>query len=578
MICFSAARQRRISEMSYLEGNMTKLTPFLILLLHLLPMLVPAESPAPAAGNATPRFSEAAYRAHLGFLASDLCEGRAPGTRGGDLAALYIAGRFQAAGLRPISPETGYYQPVPMMGNRTHQDTVQAALRAGDHTFPLEAVTDIVLGSELPREEVALDEDLWFVGYGVQAPEYDWNDYRDFDPAGKVLVMLVNDPDFSATGFGSESLTYYGRWTYKEEIARIMGAKGVIMVHTPETATYGWEVVQSSWTVERVQLHAEIRNPSLIQGWIARPALDKALSPLQLDFDKLKVRADSREFRPFPLGLTLTARFRQSFRTFTSPNVIGLLPGTDLAAEAVMYMAHYDHLGVGREIDGDAIYNGAVDNASGTAAVICLAEAFAAAPPPRRTMVFMATTGEETGLLGSEYYAEHPVVPLDKTAIILNKDCCNFYGRRDGFGLFPAQYTDAVDTFRSLGEQMGLELHVGGVDRGGGAFRVDNFPFCARGVVGLSVGLGGQNLTLSAEEEKALRQRVGRWYHQPNDEIYPFFRYDGVLQEMRILTFIGRHYAAGAPSPRLVPGHPFTAAIRVRDRKYVSPEQESVAE
>jgi hypothetical protein len=518
-------------------------------------------------------FSEEEYKAHLNFLAHDLLEGRAVGVRGGELAALYIATQFQAAGLKPISEEEGYFQRVPMVGITTDYETLRCSFSTGGRSIGLTPIEDLVVTSELTQDAINVEDELLFVGYGIDAPEYNWDDFKGMDVRGRVLVMLVNDPDYEKTGFGSESLTYYGRWTYKEEIARIKGAKGLIMLHTDESATYPFAVVQSSWAIERVNMEGEIKNPLALDGWASQPAFDKVLDLVGLSYAKLKEVADSREFVPFPLGITINVGFKQTYRRFTSPNVIGVLPGTSKADEAVVYMAHYDHLGVGREIDGDTIYNGAVDNASGTAAIICLAKAFASAPePPKRSVIFLATTGEESGLLGSEYYSVHPVIPLEKTVIALNKDCCNFYGRRDGFGAFPIQFTDAVPAFEKLGEEMGLKLSVGGVDRGGGAFRVDNFPLCARGTVALSIGLSGNNLTLTEEQVNEMREKIGRWYHQPIDEVYPFWNYEGVMQEMEVLYQVGRYYADGGEKPSMKPENPFNAPIRVRNMKYVGEE------
>ncbi|MBN2491102.1 MAG: M28 family peptidase [Planctomycetes bacterium] len=514
------------------------------------------------------RFSIAEYRAHLRFLADDLLEGRAPGSRGGDLAARYIAAQFEAAGLEPISEAAGYFQPVPMIGNRTDLGSARLRLRAGEHGIEVAIPDEAVLVSEGDAPEIRLEDELLFVGYGIDAPEFSWDDYKETDVRGKVLVMLLGNPDHGKTGFGSESLTYYGRWTYKLEIARVKGARGLVLLHTAPSATYDFAVVKSSWTIERVNLAGELGNPLTLVAWIARPALERALAPVGLDHAALETKAADRTFRPFPLGLALDAALAQRTRTFTSPNVIGRLPGAKRPDEAVIYMAHYDHLGIGPLVAGDAIYNGAIDNASGTAALLCLARTFAAAAPrPERTVLFLATTGEESGLLGSEYYTMHPVVPLEKTVLVLNKDCCSFLGRRSGFSAFPIQLTDAAEAVEGLGRELGLELAVGGVDRGGGAFRVDSFPFCARGVVGLSLWLRGRNLSVSEDEAKALAARAGRWYHQPNDEVHPYWRYDGIRQELALLHHLGRHYAGSAPAPKLDATHPFGPAIRLRQAK-----------
>jgi len=515
------------------------------------------------------RFSIDEYRAHLRFLADDALEGRAPGTRGGDLAARYIAAQFEAAGLQPISEAAGYFQPVPMIGNLTDPAGARLALCTGENRVAVAVPDDAVLVSEVSAPEIRIEDELVFAGYGIEAPEFEWDDYKGADLRGKVLVMLLNDPDPKTTGFGSESLTYYGRWTYKLEIARLKGAKGLLLLHTPASATYGFDVVKSSWAVERVSLEGEIVNPLAMAAWITRPAFERALAPLGLDYAALEKKAADRAFRPFALGVKIDAAFRQRCRTFTSPNVIGVLKGAKRPDEAVVCMGHYDHLGVGPAVEGDAIYNGAIDNASGTAALICLARAHAAAPErSARTVIFLATTGEEKGLLGSEYYTVHPVVPLEKTVLVLNKDCCNFLGRRSGFGAFPVRFTDAADPIAKLGKELGLELAVGRVDRGGGAFRVDSFPFCARGVVGLSIWLRGRNLSITEDEAKALSARAGRWYHQPNDEVRSYWLYDGIRQELALLYLLGRHYAGEAAAPRLGAGHPFGPAIRVRELKY----------
>lgn len=525
------------------------------------------------------RFSIREYRAHLEFLADDLLEGRAPGTRGGDLAARYIAAQFAAAGLDPIVRDAktraaGYWQQVPMIGNQVDHASVRCRITAGETATDLKTLDEFIAVSEVAAPEISVADDLLFVGYGIEAPEFGWDDWKGVDVRGKVLVMLVNDPDFNKTGFGSESLTYYGRWTYKQEIARVKGARGLILIHTRPSATYGFDVVRTSWAVERVSLAGEIKNPLEVCGWISEPAFNRAMAAVKLDYAGLKAKAESRDFRPVPLGAKLEVSFRQHFRKFSSPNVIGVLPGTTLKDEAVLYMGHHDHLGIGPAVKGDTIYNGAVDNASGIAALICLARAYATAEKhPARTVVFLATTGEEKGLLGSEYYTVHPVVPLEKTVMVVNKDCCNFFGRRAGFRVFPVRYTDAAPAFRELGTELGLELSVGRVDRGGGAFRMDSFPFSARGVVAFSVGLGGKYESLSADEVKAIRAKTGRWYHQPNDEVQPFWRYDGIHQELGLLYAAGRRWADGAAAPKHGDAHPYGPAIRIRQQKYTAESQ-----
>lgn len=512
----------------------------------------------------SPVFSQSEFVSHLKFLSSDLLEGRAVGTRGGELAAAYIAAQFEAFGLQPISEEEGYFQQVPLVGITTMQDTVTFSLSAGDTLFEFKPVEEVVVNGERHEEKVSHESELLFVGYGIEAPEFNWDDYKGVDVAGKTLVMLVNDPDLEKTGFGSESLSYYGRYTYKEEIARAKGAAGLILLHTDETATYGFEVIQSSWTTEQITFEGEPKNPLVAKAWLSQPAIDKALAAVNLSYDKLKTMADSREFKPMPLGLTMKISFEQKLREMTSPNVIGILPGTSKKDEAVLYTAHYDHLGIGiPDESGDNIYNGAMDNASGTAAVICLARAYSQSPPPERSVLFIAVTGEESGLLGSSYYAEHPIFPLEKTAVAINKDVVNLLGETTAFSAFPVQYSDAIDAAREIGRGMDLDMRVLEVDRGGFSFRSDHFPFAARGVVAMSVGLAGDYRNLTKEEVTEIRRKIGRTYHSPSDEVSPLWRYDGALQELKLLYRLGRHWADGAPIPHMKPDNPFIATMRL---------------
>lgn len=521
------------------------------------------------AADDPPGFTENEYRAHLEFLSSDLLEGRATGSRGARLAAAYIAAHFQALGLNPGGERGSYFQSIAFDGFDTHEEKMRVEWMNSGGAHPLQAVSEFCMVSEQPDKTVIdLNGELWFVGYGITAPEYKWDDFKRFDPRGRVIVCLVNDPDPVKTGFADESMTYYGRWTYKIEMARRRGAKALIMIHTDREATYGWNVVQTSWTGERIAFRESRPHHLDAVAWIRDTALNRALQGEGLDYEKLKAMADARDFRPISLKTTIKARFEQTHRTLECANVIGILPGADpeLAQEAVVFTAHYDHLGRGlADESGDDIYNGALDNASGTAAVLCLARAYAqASAPPRRTLVFMPVTGEELGLLGSTWYARHPVIPLDRTAVVINKDCMNHLGRRKGFSAFPVEYSTAREEVSEIGKKMGLELGIHAVDRGGGAFRSDHFPFAARGVTALSVGMRGEPLDLTADQVKALREKIGPTYHRPCDEIHPLWRYDGVLQELELLYRLGRHWADGAARPRLESkkDNPFSATRR----------------
>lgn len=515
-----------------------------------------------------PLFTENEYKAHLKFLSDDMLEGRAPGTRGGDLAALYIASQFEEAALQPISKETGYFQQVPTFDFTITDKSMSFELSAENKSKELEYGEDIVLFSELLKEEITLDDDLLFVGYGIEAAEYGWDDFKGVDLKNKILVMLCNEPDYKKTGFGFEGLSYYGSFiTYKEDIARIKGAKGLIICHNEEEAGQPFSWFQHSLGCRWVRLESQMKKPLSLYAWISRQAMDEALSFVGLSYNQLKEKANSKDFHPIPLGIRAKAVLKQKYRKFSSPNVIGIVPGTDMTDEAVVFMAHYDHLGMNPLIEGDNIYNGAYDNASGTAALICLARAFAS-NPQRRSLVFLATTNEEKMMLGAEYYASHPVFSLENTIIALNMDGVSFYGRNDGFRMFPVQYTDAGPTLEALGRKLGLKLIVRGPDKIGAAFVFDNVGFCTRGVVSLRFKLDGNYLSLNEEEVSNIEKKRGPIYHLPSDEIYPYYRYDGVLQTMEILYSIGQYYAEGAEKPEMIHGNPYELAYRIRKQVY----------
>ena len=524
----------------------------LLIALLITPLSLPAVDSAPT----HPLFNVPEYLGHLRFLAHDLLEGRGTGDRGAALAAAYIAAQFETLGLQPYSEEHGYLQPVALRAFKSDYSTVRVVLKdMRGREFQVEPLSETCIGSEQEIERISLEEDLLFVGYGIQAPEFRWDDFKGVDVAGKVLVALVNDPDHEKTGFGDESLTYYGRWSYKQEMARRRGAKGIILIHHDREATYGWPVVRNSWAGERMLLEDQADQLLLLQAWISHQALDRALQGSGLDYVELKKRADNRRFKPFKLPLRLAAEFSQQYRRALCHNVIGVIPGTDpeLSGEAVIYTGHFDHLGIGLPDEkGDVIYNGASDNASGTAALLCLARAFMQAPEkPRRTIMFVPVTGEELGLLGSTYFVENPPLPLEKIAVVLNKDVMNHFGKREGFSAFPLEYSSALPEVESLTARLGLRLFTRTADPAGGSFRSDHFPFAARGVPAMSIGFRGRFTERSDEELRAAREQIGYTYHQPNDEIHPAWVYDGVLQELDLLYTLGRHWADGAVKPRL---------------------------
>jgi Zn-dependent M28 family amino/carboxypeptidase len=516
------------------------------------------------AAQEKPIFTENEFTAHMRFLSSDVCEGRALGTRGIQVAAEYIAAQFEAMGLEPISAEAGYFQDIPLRGFKTDLNTVKFSLEAGGKAFNFKSPDNVIANSEIAQDDVSISGDLLFVGYGIEASEYDWDDYKGTDITGKIVVMLVNDPDLEKTGFADESLSFYGRYTYKEIQARNRGAKGLILIHTTPSATYPFAVVQSSWSAEKIFFADAKPSPLLLNGWITHTALNEALAGTDINYEKMLELATSREFKPFVLPLKIDVSFQQATRNFESANVIGILPGTEMKDEVIVLTGHYDHLGIGiADPDGDNIYNGASDNASGIATIISLARSLTEGPAPKRTLLFMANTGEEVGLMGSTYYVEHPVFPLEKTILAFNKDVSSLTGKRSGFGAFPIRYTDAIPTVTEIGNKHGLKLAIGGVDRAGGAFRSDHFSFAARGIVTFSVGLRGDNTSITKEEEAEMRKNIGYTYHQPSDEMNPYWRYDGTVLEMELIYDLVRYWADGATAPKMKDTNPFVATMKL---------------
>ncbi len=501
-------------------------------------------------------FNSQEYRAHLKFLASDLLEGRSPGSRGDQLAAAYIAAQFEALGLKPINAQTGYFQKIIFEGFNTIEDTIAVTFKNKHQSLTVTSTDEIGLASQLSDvENIDTSADLLFVGYGITAPEYKWDDFKDTDIKDKIIVVLVNDPHYKRTGFGSESMTYYGRWTYKIEMARKRKARGILMIHHDREATYGWHIVETAITREQVVFKDNNPNPLTVVGWISHHTINRLLKGSGLNYQALIKKSEKRSFKPFSLKTEASIRFKQKYRVFESANVIGILPGTDpvLKKEAVVYTGHFDHFGIGKpDKSGDKIYNGALDNASGTAALICLARAFCQSRTPvKRTVIFMPVTAEENGLYGSTWYVNNPILPLKDTAVVINKDCMSHYGRRSAFAAFPAEYSTALEEVRKIGQELGLTLTKRTKDTGGGAFRSDHFPFASRGVTALSIGLRGNNLSISKKEEDMIKKKIGNTYHRPNDEIHALWRYDGVVQELQLLYKLGRHWADGATKPRL---------------------------
>lgn len=491
-----------------------------------------------AQGVGLPPVSSAAMDAHLRYLADDLLEGRAPATRGGELAARYIAAQFQALGLEPAGPE-GYYQPVTLVGLTPHPTFT---LGLPDSARALRFLDDFVAWSAQPAERVAAEGDVVFVGYGIAAPEWRWDDYKGLDLRGKLLMMLVNDPGLQdSTVFNGRALTYYGRWTYKLEEAARRGAAGVILVHSVESATYPWDVVRGSWSVEQFMLDKRdtAKGGLEVASWVTLDVARNALRQGGWNLDSLTRAAARRDFKPVPTGLRASVVVTSALRRVRSANVVARLPGRDtsLARQAVLVTAHYDHKGIGPAVNGDSIYNGAEDNASGVAALLGAAQALVQLRPhPRRSIWFIATTAEESGLLGSEAYAQAPIVPLDQTAAEINIDVANVRGATRDIASLGADRSSLGIVFAAAARAEGL-TPTGDPDPSKGSFfRSDHFPFARAGVPALSIESGvdfvGRPAGWGREQAELYNEHR---YHRPSDEYSSAFTYAGMVQEVRVM-------------------------------------------
>src|SRR6267143_1283219 len=520
-------------------------------------MLAFAATTAAAQRSAPIPVDTAAMDAHLRFLASDLLEGRAPATRGGRLAAEYIAAQFQAMGLQPAGENGSYFQPVALVGMTPHPAFAWGKASALDSLVYRDG---FVAWGERPEADVFATGDVVFVGYGIRAPEWQWDDYKGADSRGKVLLMLVNDPGLvDSTVFLGKILTYYGRWTYKLEEAARQGAAGAILIHTTESATYPWEVVRGSWSVEQFKLD-QPHSPSIaFAGWVTEAGARAALSKAGLNLDSLSRAAARRDFHPVATGVSASVRIHSALRRVESENVAARLPGRDprLASQAVLITAHWDHKGIGPAIRGDSIYNGAEDNASGVAAILGAAKALTQLPRTARSILFVAMTAEESGLLGSEAYVQRPLVPLGQTAAVLNLDVTNVRGATRDIGALGMDRSTLGPAFEAAARAESLTIESQ-PDVRGSFFRSDHFPFARAGVPALSIKPGvdfvGRPKGWGGEQEIVYNQDR---YHQPSDEYQPTFRYDGMAQQVRVTVRAARAIANDPTMPRWLPSSEF---------------------
>jgi Zn-dependent M28 family amino/carboxypeptidase len=522
---------------------------------------------------AAPDLSAQRILAHTKVLSSDEFEGRAPGTAGEEKTIAYLVDQFRRLGLEPGNPDGSYLQSVPLVGITSHP-RLSFALPGGrwqltpnvDYVGPTSRIT--------PRVEVA-HSDVVFVGYGIVAPEFGWDDFKGVDVRGKTIVVLVNDPPVTdpRTGeldpavFGGKAMTYYGRWTYKYEIAAAKGAAACLIVHETTPAAYPFSVVVDSRGRENFELRAPDLNATRVglEGWLTHDAARRLFAATGHDYEALKRSANSRDFHPVPLGTTADFVIESTLRNVDSHNVIARLPGADPAhrVETVIYTAHWDHLGRDRSLAGDQIFNGALDNASGVAVLLELARAFGQLAPdarPKRSVLFLSVTGEEQGLLGSRYYATHPLHPLAQTLADINMDGANPFGpTRDlaavGFG---ASTIDEIGiaVAHAQGRTMEPEAHP----EHGSYYRSDHLEFAKVGVPGYYPGFGQKFIGRAAAfGEQLIQDYLSNNYHKVTDEVRPEWTFEGAAQDAAFLFEVGRRIADGDRWPEWKPGSPFKA-------------------
>ena len=508
---------------------------------------------------------------HIKVLSADKFEGRAPGTKGEELTVDYLTQQFRRAGAKPGNPDGTFIQRVPLVGIKASD--VKVEFRVKDRRMPLEFPTQAAVWTKRFVPEIRVqDSELVFVGYGVVAPEYGWDDFKGVDVRGKTIVMLINDPAIPDANdpskldekmFKGRAMTYYGRWTYKFEIAAERGAAAAIIVHETGPAGYPWAVVQGSNSRENFDLQSSDKNTNrvAVEGWITTDKAKELLAASGRDFDQLKRAAVSREFKPVPLGGTASFSFKNTLREVASQNVVAKVEGSEprLKDEYVIYTAHWDHLGRDTTLPGDQIFNGAADNATGTAALVELAKAFARMKtPPQRSVLFLAVTAEEKGLLGAKHYARHPLYPLDHTLANINMDNMNPWGRTRDVTVIGLGQTTLEDSLRNVAAARDRTLTPDAEPEKGYYFRSDHFEFAKRGVPGLYI-FGGTNFVGRPADYGRIKSEeyTAKDYHKVSDEIKPGWDLRGQADDVRLLFEVGLSVANGERWPEWKPGSEF---------------------
>lgn len=513
-------------------------------------------------GSASKAITPESFIQYVKALSSDEFLGRKPFTKGDTLAVTYIVEEFKKIGLEPGNGDS-YFQEVPMVEiSSTPTAPLTFNNRSGSQ-FSLDYLDDYVIGSQRLEGQIGISEsEVVFAGFGIVAPEYQWNDYAGLDAKGKTVIVMVNDPGFyDKTLFKGDTMTYYGRWTYKFEEAARQGATGVLIIHDTDAASYGWNVVRSGWSGPQLNLETRDNGASraAFEGWLTAEAADR-LFELAGGVDRLVAQAKKPGFKAVNLDVKASVELENVFRKSASNNVLAKVPGSDYPDEYLIYTAHWDHLGIGEPVDGDSIYNGAIDNASGVAALFELAKAFKSAKtPPERSIVFLAVTAEEQGLLGSAYYAGNPVYPLDKTVANINIDALSPIGKTSDVSVIGLGQSDMDDYAIRAAHREGRNVVPGGNPSAGSFFRSDHFNFAKVGVPALYTGSGRDVIGKDSSEVAGLRDAFGKRYHHVADEYDETWDVNGMIADIRLIFDVGYTLSRERTFPKWKTGSEFKA-------------------
>ncbi len=513
-------------------------------------------------------------RERIAVLANDSLEGRGPATRGEQRALAYIISQYREVGLEPAGENGTYLQRVPVIGVRIDPSATMEIAR-GNQIIKLKFPDEFVATTGVYEPAIAIkDADLVFVGYGIVAPEFGWDDYKGVDVSGKMLLMLNDDPNTDdPTFFGGKGRTYYGRWTYKYEIAAQKGAVGAIVIHTNSSAGYPYQVVKTSRSRENFDLDTpDMHRDIKVKGWTTEEATRRYLSLAGFNLDSLTAHAQKKSFMPVPLGLKVSGRMKYSIRRLETQNVLGILSGSDatLKNEYVVFSSHHDHLGIGAPVQGDSIYNGALDNASGVSMILAIAEEFAAMKEkPKRSLLFAAVAAEEKNLLGSQYFAGHPTVPVASLVANLNIDGMNIWGRTSDVICLGAERSSLGADVGAVAKVMKLVVRPDAFPEQGSFYRSDHFSFAKVGIPSLSLRSGAEYVGKPATYGKEVSDDFNlKHYHQPSDELRDDWNYDGAIQQAEFALRLARQLANEPTIPVWNKGDEFEAAgIKIRSGK-----------